>query len=494
MFRGNAPARIDDKGRLKVPNAFKSLLESKYGRELFLTSLTGEYVRIYPMPVWLEIEEKLGRMPSTHPSRLRFLDRVNYFGQAGGARCAGPRADPAAAARGGDDERRGRRARPGQLPRRVEPRASHSRRCSATRTPMTMRARCRSSGFDRPRAGDDGRGPPDAAARTRRPLRRLHGRPRRPRPRAARGGRDPAHRPRSRPRRARPRPRDAGAMERSRRAGSRRLPIARRRPRPPTGPTWSTGRSPTWACLRFSSTRPGAGSASSATNRSTCAWIAAKETRPPISSRAPASASWPMRFSPMAKSAFRGASPARLSKRGSESPVATTGRLAAIVRRAVPRRGFMRIDPATRTFQALRIWVNRELEGLDRFVEVAAERLAVAARLVIITFHSLEDRIVKHTLRALDRGPQPGTAAAARGPERRAWGRIAGSRNKSADEEAVGAGRGRGRSQPARPQRETARRGANGMRRVSNSRSPERESLRSSARSAARGAGTPRSR
>jgi len=83
VFRGNAPARIDEKGRLKVPNAFKSLLESKYGRELFLTSLTGEYVRIYPMPVWLETEEKVGRMPSMHPSRLRFLDRVNYFGQAG---------------------------------------------------------------------------------------------------------------------------------------------------------------------------------------------------------------------------------------------------------------------------------------------------------------------------------------------------------------------------------------------------------------------------
>lgn len=82
MFRGNSPAKIDDKGRLKVPNAFRSLLESKYGRELFLTSLTGEYVRIYPMPIWLEIEEKLGRMPSTHPSRLRFLDRVAYFGQA----------------------------------------------------------------------------------------------------------------------------------------------------------------------------------------------------------------------------------------------------------------------------------------------------------------------------------------------------------------------------------------------------------------------------
>lgn len=81
MFRGNVPARIDDKGRLKVPNSFRALLESKYGRELFLTSVSGEFVRIYPMPVWLEIERKLSDMPSTHPSRLRFLDRVNYFGQ-----------------------------------------------------------------------------------------------------------------------------------------------------------------------------------------------------------------------------------------------------------------------------------------------------------------------------------------------------------------------------------------------------------------------------
>jgi MraZ protein len=81
VFRGHEQARIDDKGRLKVPNVFRSFLESKYGRELFLTSLTGEYVRLYPMPVWLVIEEKLGNMPSTHPSRLRFLDRVNFFGQ-----------------------------------------------------------------------------------------------------------------------------------------------------------------------------------------------------------------------------------------------------------------------------------------------------------------------------------------------------------------------------------------------------------------------------
>jgi MraZ protein len=83
VFRGNAPARIDDKGRLKVPNAFRTLVQGTHGRELFLTSVTGECVRIYPMPVWLEIEQKLGEMPSTHPARLRFLERVNYYGQAG---------------------------------------------------------------------------------------------------------------------------------------------------------------------------------------------------------------------------------------------------------------------------------------------------------------------------------------------------------------------------------------------------------------------------
>ena len=83
------------------------------------------------------------------------------------------------------------------------------------------------------------------------------------------------------------------------------------------------------------------------------------------------------------------------------SPVTTTGQLAQLVRRAIPIRGRQRIDPATRTFQALRIRVNRELEGLDAFLAAAARRLMAGGRFAVIAFHSLEDRIVKHTFRAL---------------------------------------------------------------------------------------------
>ena len=81
MLRGNYSARIDDKGRLKIPNAFKAVVVDQHGSGLYLTSVTGDSVRIYPMPVWLGVEERLRRMASTHPARLKFLDRVNYFGQ-----------------------------------------------------------------------------------------------------------------------------------------------------------------------------------------------------------------------------------------------------------------------------------------------------------------------------------------------------------------------------------------------------------------------------
>lgn len=79
-LRGNAPARIDDKGRLKIPTGFRGSIDA-LGRDVFVTSLTGESVRIYPLPVWIEIEKKLAQIPSTHPARLRFLSRVNYYGQ-----------------------------------------------------------------------------------------------------------------------------------------------------------------------------------------------------------------------------------------------------------------------------------------------------------------------------------------------------------------------------------------------------------------------------
>ncbi len=82
MLRGSYPAKIDDKGRLKIPNAFRAVVEDRHaGTGLYVTSLTGQSVRIYPMPVWAAVEERLSRMPSTHPARLKFLDRVNYFGQ-----------------------------------------------------------------------------------------------------------------------------------------------------------------------------------------------------------------------------------------------------------------------------------------------------------------------------------------------------------------------------------------------------------------------------
>ena len=88
------------------------------------------------------------------------------------------------------------------------------------------------------------------------------------------------------------------------------------------------------------------------------------------------------------------------------APIRTTGRLAEIVRHAVGARTWQRIDPATRTFQALRIWVNEELDGLAEFIGAAARRLSPAGRLAMIAFHSLEDRIVKHTLRDLARGDE----------------------------------------------------------------------------------------
>ena len=81
MLRGNYTARIDSKGRLKVPGLFRRYVEEKFGSSLYLTSLTGECVRISPMPEWEAIEQRLSLLPSMDPARRKFLDRTNYYGQ-----------------------------------------------------------------------------------------------------------------------------------------------------------------------------------------------------------------------------------------------------------------------------------------------------------------------------------------------------------------------------------------------------------------------------
>ena len=80
MLRGNYTARIDIKGRLKIPTHFRRLLEEK-GNDFYITSLTGECVRIYPLSEWESIEQRLSLLPTMDPAKRKFLDRTNYYGQ-----------------------------------------------------------------------------------------------------------------------------------------------------------------------------------------------------------------------------------------------------------------------------------------------------------------------------------------------------------------------------------------------------------------------------
>ena len=80
-FRGSAPARLDEKGRLKVPSLFRQQIEEAFGAEMFVTSLHGREVLLYPMPVWRSLEEKLAALPAIHRAKNKFLERVNYYGQ-----------------------------------------------------------------------------------------------------------------------------------------------------------------------------------------------------------------------------------------------------------------------------------------------------------------------------------------------------------------------------------------------------------------------------
>jgi MraZ protein len=81
MFRGNHPTRVDEKGRLKVPAEFKRVIDEKYGTQFYITSLDGKVAQVYPFEEWEKIEQRLARLSTFSPTKKKFLDRVNYWGQ-----------------------------------------------------------------------------------------------------------------------------------------------------------------------------------------------------------------------------------------------------------------------------------------------------------------------------------------------------------------------------------------------------------------------------
>ncbi|RMG54205.1 MAG: division/cell wall cluster transcriptional repressor MraZ [Acidobacteria bacterium] len=81
MLRGHHRATIDSKGRLKIPAAFRHVIEEKFGTEFFVTSITGESAWLYPLPEWEEIEARLRELPIMDPRKMKFMDRTNYYGK-----------------------------------------------------------------------------------------------------------------------------------------------------------------------------------------------------------------------------------------------------------------------------------------------------------------------------------------------------------------------------------------------------------------------------
>jgi MraZ protein len=81
MFRGNHPTRVDEKGRLKVPAEFKRLIDEKYGTQFYITSVDGKVAQVYPFEEWQRIEEKLAKLSNFNPTKKKFLNRTNYYGQ-----------------------------------------------------------------------------------------------------------------------------------------------------------------------------------------------------------------------------------------------------------------------------------------------------------------------------------------------------------------------------------------------------------------------------
>jgi len=82
VLMGHSPAKIDEKGRLKIPSTFRTIMEERFGSDCFITSMDGERALVYPMPVWFDFQSRLAKVPSTSQAKAKLLERVNYFGQA----------------------------------------------------------------------------------------------------------------------------------------------------------------------------------------------------------------------------------------------------------------------------------------------------------------------------------------------------------------------------------------------------------------------------
>ena len=81
MFRGNHPTRVDEKGRLKVPGEFKRVIDEKYAQKFYITSQDGNIAQVYPFEEWERIEQKLASLSTFNPTKKKFLNRTNYYGQ-----------------------------------------------------------------------------------------------------------------------------------------------------------------------------------------------------------------------------------------------------------------------------------------------------------------------------------------------------------------------------------------------------------------------------
>jgi MraZ protein len=81
VLMGHAPAKVDDKGRLKIPTTFRRVIEERYGLDCFITSLDGQRAVVYPLPVWFDFQGRLSKVPSTSQAKAKLLERANYYGQ-----------------------------------------------------------------------------------------------------------------------------------------------------------------------------------------------------------------------------------------------------------------------------------------------------------------------------------------------------------------------------------------------------------------------------